>query len=86
MSFLDRLRNLIEGPPHIADGGEAGVKAALGEEMPVAAKDADNLARVEASRFRTRWAELHPDIAPFGGAQTGHDDAEPEAAPPDRNP
>ena len=45
MSFLDRIRNMLSGPPHV-EGGDAEEAAALREEFGTADEGTDDLRRV----------------------------------------
>ncbi len=85
MGVLNWLRNAILGPPHIEygsgdDGAEA--EAALSDEMPDAAEDETSLERSEASPAFPAY-QPHPGIAAFEEAETEHDGAESDEAPPD---
>lgn len=87
MKFFRSLLNRLEGPPHIAGGGDDvdEVDDDLGEEMPDAQEDVDSLERAEHGVMDVRSAEVkfEPDIGPFEDDEHSHDEAEPEQAPPD---
>jgi len=80
VKFLDRLRSLFEGPPHISAGGDdvAEVDDDLAEEMPVAQEDVDSLERAEDASGDVRVEpSFQPDIGPFENAEHEHDEPEP---------
>lgn len=81
MSFLDKLRNLLAGPPHIeADDPEAA--ATLHEEFGAPDKGADDLHRVEATGDHT----FIPSYGASESAEAAEDDLETEEVPADPDP
>ena len=81
MSFLDKLRNLLAGPPHIrADDPEA--SATLHEEFGAPDKGADNLHRVEAAGDHT----VIPSYSASESAEAAEEDLESEEVLPDPDP
>lgn len=87
MSFLDRLRNVFSGPPHISGSGDdpSEVAAVLQEEYGVPDEAAADLRRIE----QTGGGGVGPFQPNFGAsdsAETAEDDLASEEAPPDLDP
>jgi hypothetical protein len=85
MGFLDRLRALLSGPPHIDDpsGDEPGAVAAdMHEEYGAPDEGAADLKRMES----TLGGAVMPGVAGAAAAETAESDLESEEAPPDPHP
>ncbi|HJQ75244.1 MAG TPA: hypothetical protein VJ814_10170 [Gaiellaceae bacterium] len=84
MSLLDRLRNLLSGPPHIADSGDdAGeFDADMHEEYGAPDEGKADLERME----NLSGGAVVPGIATSEAAEAGEEDIETEEAPPDPDP
>jgi hypothetical protein len=78
MSFLDRLRNLLSGPPHV-QGGDSESDAALREEYGVPDEGAADVRRMET----TAGGAPIPGFAAHEAAELAEADLEAEEAPPD---
>ncbi len=90
VSLFDRLRNLLSGPPRVADGGDPEAAAALHEEYGTPdAGEADLERMAETGGGPTYAAGGYARDAGFGAseaAEAAEDDLESEAAPPDPAP
>jgi len=92
MSFLDRLRNLISGPPHIAGGGDPEAEADLHEEFgtPDATEaDLKGMAETGGRGGLTGRGAALTGGGSFGtaeAAEAGEAELESEEAPPDPDP
>jgi hypothetical protein len=81
MSFLDRLRNWLSGPPHIEARGDDDA-AALHEEYHTPDEGEAELRRMEQTADRTTI----PSYSAAEGAEAGEAEIESEEAPPDPDP
>jgi hypothetical protein len=93
MSFLDKLRNLIAGPPRYDEAGDAGAEldADLAEETPAAHEDWEQTLQDErrASLGAGQIAEeikLQPSLAAFEEAEEEEEKKDSEWARPDPTP
>jgi hypothetical protein len=81
MSFLDRLRNMLAGPPRVQGGDDEGA-AALREEYGTPDEGAADIRRMET----TAGGAPMPGFAASEAAETAEADLETEEAPPDPDP
>jgi hypothetical protein len=81
MSFLDRLRKMLAGPPHIQGGDNEG-DAALHEEFGTSNEGAADLRRMGT---RAGGAAM-PGLASLEATEAAEADLETEEAPPDTDP
>jgi hypothetical protein len=84
VSFLDRLRNMLSGPPHIDDSGDdpGEFAADMQEEYGAPDEGAADLKRLEA----TSGGAVVPGVATSEAAEAAEEDLESEEAPPDPDP
>jgi hypothetical protein len=84
LSILDRLRNLLEGPPRIGDTEDdrSEFAADMHEEYGAPDEGAADLERME----NVHGGAVVPGIAASEAAETAEEDLETEEAPPDPDP
>jgi len=83
MSFLDRLRKMLAGPPHIQSGGAEGAEA-LHEEYGSPEEGAADLRRL--GQTAAGGGAVMPGYGAAEAAGAAEAELEPEEAPPDPNP
>jgi len=81
MSFLDRLRKALAGPPHIQGGDDEG-DAALHEEYGTPDPAEADVRHLET----TTGGAVLPSFASSDAAVTAEEELESEEAPPDPSP
>jgi hypothetical protein len=82
MSFLDRIRNWLAGPPHIQGGDDEGGEAALHEEYGT---PTEGDAAIKATESGSGGAVM-PGYAAARGAEAAEAETSSEEAPPDAGP
>jgi hypothetical protein len=81
MSFLDKIRNALAGPPHI-EGGDDETDATLREEYGTPDEAEADVTHLETST----GGAVVPSFASSDAAEAAEDDLESEEAPPDIDP
>jgi hypothetical protein len=81
MGFLDSLRKMLQGPPHVQGGDDEGA-AALHEEYGTGSGSDADIKRMETSI----GGAVMPGISSQDAAETVEADFSEESAPPDVDP
>ena len=81
MGFLDNLRKMLQGPPHVQGGDDEG-NVALHEDFGTGSTPEADVRRIETSI----GGAVMPSIGPQDAAETVESDFSEEAAPPDLDP